>query len=505
MKMNVGEWLNHRAFMVGEKTGFVGKYSDYTFSEMNQRANRFADYLLKKGVQKGDRIALICKNHEDFVTAFFGSAKIGVITVPINWRLSTHETIYILSHSEAKAVVYDEAFNQDINELKPKTSVEIFICSGDSSTDETFENILNTYSKTEPEIISFDEDTILFMYTSGTTGKPKGAMITHNNLFAASIGLTHTIDWWAEDRFLLVAPFFHIGGFAPLIANVHVGCTTVLLEDFHPIKVWEIIEREKITSMMTVPAMLTVMADTVEKIKPDLSTLRYISCGASPVPPKLIETFRNLEISIKQVYGITEYTGAVSFWKESFDPDKYDSMGKPVMPGSLKSVDVDSQLELPSGEIGEILCKGPQVFKGYWKNEAATTQAFMGDWYKSGDMGKFDEGGFLYVVDRLKDMIISGGENIYSAEVEEILTDNHEVIEAAVVGIPNENWGEIPRAYIVKSENSSLTKEEIMEYCRTHLASFKVPKEVAFVEQLPRNAVGKILKNVLKDEAQKIS
>lgn len=502
MRVNVGEWMTHRALMIGSKEGFVGKNGRYTFQEMNDRVNRFANYLLSQGIKQGDRIALLCKNHEDFVTAFFGSAKIGAISIPVNWRLQVTETSYILQNSGAKVLIYDEAFSDNVQELKKESLVELYICSGNHQEDITFDSILESSNTEEPNLVSFNDDCILIMYTSGTTGKPKGAMITHHNLIAASLGLTHTVDWWEQDRFLLVAPFFHIGGLAPLIANVHTGCTTVLLEDFEPVTVWKQIEQERITTMMSVPAMLAFMAKTYEKVKPDCSSLRNITCGASPVPASLIQLFKKIGISVQQVYGITEYTGAVSFWKESFDPEKYDSMGKVVMHGALKIVDIHTGEALPPGEVGEILCYGPQVFKGYWQNEEETKKVFIDGWYRSGDVGKIDEDGFLYVVDRLKDMIISGGENIYSAEVEEVLSNHPEIVKAAVIGIPNEKWGEIARAYVVKTEESSLNEEKVIHYCKSQLASYKAPKEVVFVKQLPRNAVGKILKTVLKQNDQ---
>ncbi|UII57885.1 o-succinylbenzoate--CoA ligase [Cytobacillus spongiae] len=500
--MNVGEWMKSRAYLSGDKEGFVGKNGRYTFIEMNERVNQFANYLQTQGIQQGDRIALLCKNHEDFVTAFFGAAKIGVITVPVNWRLQAKEISYVLNHSAARVVLYDEEFASAIEMGKQEAPAEKYVCSGNGKEDPAFREILASSSHVEPELVSFNEDPILMMYTSGTTGKPKGAVLTHSNLFAASNGLSHTVDWWEQDRFLSVAPFFHIGGFAPLMANVHTGSTTILMEDFDPVLVWKTIEKERITTMMSVPAMLAFLFKTLEQVGADYSTLRNITCGASPVPAQLIQACKTRGISVQQVYGITEYAGAVSFWKEELDPAKFDSMGKAVMHGAFKIVDIHTGEELPPGEDGEILCSGPQVFKGYWQNEEATAKAFENGWYKTGDIGRIDEKGFLYVVDRLKDMIISGGENIYSAEVEAILTAHPEIVEAAVVGVPDQKWGEIPRAIVVKTPDSSLTEEEVIAYCKAELASYKAAKEVVFVPQLPRNAVGKILKTVLKTTDQ---
>jgi fatty-acyl-CoA synthase len=499
MKVNVGEWLQNRAYLSGDKEAFVGKTGRYTFAEMNTRANQFANYLGNQGVKQGDRVALICKNHEDFIAALFGGAKMGVITVPVNWRLQAKEMSYILNNSGARVIVYDDLFSEAVEIVKSDSLAELYICIGETTNDPAFDEIVQASSSDEPAYPAYNDDIAIIMYTSGTTGKPKGAMLSHTNLFAASLGLSQTVDWWEQDRFLSVAPFFHIGGLAPIMANVQTGCTTVLMEDFHPVTVWQTIEKEKITTMMSVPAMLAFMLKTIDRAKTDYSSLRNITCGASPVPLKLIQTCKSLGISVQQVYGTTEYSGAVSFWKESLAPTKSDSMGKCVMYGAIKVVDLQSGEEVAPGMDGEILCYGPQVFRGYWQNEVETAKVLQDGWYRSGDIGRVDKDGFLYVVDRLKDMIISGGENIYSAEVEEVLSANQNVAEAAVVGIPDPKWGEIPCAYVVKTPDSNETEESIIAYCRTHLAAYKVPKKILFIDQLPRNAVGKILKTVLKN------
>lgn len=350
----------------------------------------------------------------------------------------------------------------------------------------------------EPLYVTADHEPILIMYTSGTTGKPKGALLSHINLQAASIGLSHTIDWWEQDRFLMVAPFFHIGGFAPLVTNIHVGATMILMEDFHPVDAWNAIQKHRITTMMTVPAMLSFMLQTYPMVKPDVSSLRNISCGASVVPTSLILGFRQLGVPIQQVYGVTEFTGGVSFWKETQNKEKFTSMGKPVMQCGIRIVDIETKEPVSTGTIGEIVLSGPQVFVGYYKNIESYNQTVRNGELFTGDVGYFDEDGFLYVVDRLKDMIISGGENIYSAELELTLAQHEAVLEVAVVGVPNERWGEVPRAYVVLKENHSVTEDEIIEFCKERLASYKCVKEVSFIEQLPRNAVGKILKNHLK-------
>ncbi|WAA11703.1 class I adenylate-forming enzyme family protein [Fervidibacillus halotolerans] len=492
LNVNIGELMTHRAYLSPKTEGYVGR-KRYSFSEMNQRVNQFAHFLQQENIQTGDRIALLCKNHEDFITAFFGAAKLGVITVPINWRLQTSEIIYILQNAEPTLLVHDVEFEEKIKEVLqhvPLKTVE--------AGDERFDAYIEPFPTAEVTPVSKGDDTILIMYTSGTTGKPKGAMITHTNLLAASLGMSHTIDWWFGDRFLSVAPFFHIGGFAPIITNVHTGSTVVLMADFDPIAVWKTIDEEKITTMMTVPVMLQYMLKVFDKEKMNYKSLRNITCGASPVPESLIRAYDQLGIPIQQVYGITEYTGAVSFWKKIMGQDKIRSMGKMVFHGNVKIVDPATNEPLPPNKIGEIVCSGPQVFKGYWKNEEETKKVLNEGDYRSGDIGKIDEEGFIYVIDRLKDMIISGGENIYSSELENVIASHPDVVEVAVVGVPDEKWGEVPKAFVVKSKSSPLKEEDIIQLCKKHLASYKCVKDVEFISQLPRNASGKVLKHVLK-------
>ena len=492
MKVNIGELMTNRAYLSPTVEAYIGR-KRYSFEQINHRINQFSAYLANQGIQTGDRIALMCKNHEDFITVFFAAAKLGIITIPMNWRLQTKEFEYILTNCEPSLLIFDEELTETVEQLQQIYSLPILKTGEDS-----FDTILTGLPTTEPILQTINDDPILIVYTSGTTGKPKGAVLTHTNLFAASIGMSHVIDWWFGDRFLSVAPFFHIGGFAPIITNVHIGCTSILMADFDPFAAWKIIEDEKITTMMSVPAMLQFMLKTLDKEKNDYSSLRNITCGASPVPEKLIQAYDNLGISVQQVYGITEYTGAVSFWKKTMDASKGDSMGKSVFHGEVAIVNPETGKLLPANEIGEIVCKGPQVFNRYWNNQEATNAAFQDGWYRSGDIGTIDQDGFLYVIDRLKDMIISGGENIYSLEIETVISEHPNVVEVAVVGEVDPKWGEVPKAYIVKKADSSLSEEDIYQLCRDNLAAYKCVKKVEFIDQLPRNAVGKILKTVLK-------
>ncbi|WP_347489573.1 long-chain-fatty-acid--CoA ligase [Desulfoscipio sp. XC116] len=499
--INIGRLMSNRAYLSPGLEAFVGENYRFTYDQTNKRVNQLAVYLKEQKISRGERIAVLCKNNHYFAAALFAAAKIGAIVIPLNWRLQAQELTYIINDCGAFLILYDDEFSPMIEKLRSTTPIRLFLRAGGAGPDPEFEEVLSGQSTYEPdEVMSKGEDTAVIMYTSGTTGKPKGAMLTHNNLFSASVALSHTIDWRYRDRFLAVAPFFHIGGLAPLITNVHKGCTIVFMPNFDPMSAWTIIENEKINNLMSVPLMLLAMLKVPGVEKLNLKALRTIICGGAPVPDSLIRAYLGIGIKVEQVYGITEYSGAVAFWTHEMPLEKSVSMGKPVFCGDIKIISPETDRELSPGEVGEILCGGPQVFKGYWNNPEATEKALVGEWYHSGDLGKKDEDGFVYVIDRLKDMIISGGENIYSAELETVISTHPAVAEVAVVGVPDSRWGEIPRAYIVKKPDTDVTVQDIVTICKQNLAGYKCVKEVRFVDTLPRNAVGKILKNVLKQQ-----
>ncbi|MDD2604070.1 MAG: long-chain-fatty-acid--CoA ligase [Desulfobacteraceae bacterium] len=500
MHFNLGQILANRAFLSPTLEACVGDGYRFDYRQANARANRFAAALIGLGLAAGDRIALLCKNNEHATCALYGAAKVGIITAILNWRLTAPELEYILNDCGARLLIYDGEFAPVAEALRGVTAVETFVRRGGQGPGTEFEDLLTKGKGAEPVYAGADDDPCVLMYTSGTTGKPKGAMISHRNTFWASIGLTHTLRWAHKDRYLLTAPLFHIGGLAPVLANVHVGVTTVYLPDFHPVTVFETIARERVNFLMTVPLMLQAMAmvppTMTEKL--DLTCLRHFVCGASPVPESLIRLYDQKGFRIAQVYGATEYTGAITFWTNDMGLDKCASAGKPVFHGDVKVFKPGTNHELPADEVGELCLFGPQVFQGYWRNPEATEAALVDGCFRSGDLGKIDGDGCVYVIDRLKDMIISGGENIYPAEIEAVLAAHPAVAEVAVAGKPDERWGEIPVAFIALKPEKKLTEAEVIGLCRDRLAGFKCVKEVRFVEAIPKNATGKMLKNELR-------
>lgn len=475
---------------------YVGEGYRYSFSETNQRVNKLASYFHKTGIMPGDRIAVLGKNNEHITTTMFAALKLGAVFVPVNFRLKAPELVYILNNCSASLLVYDKEFSSTVDMIRSEISVTDYLMGG--GKDSEFEAALKNMDDDEPSATRGGSDPAVILYTSGTTGNPKGAILSHDNLFWASLGLVHSIDWFSKYRFLSIAPLFHSGGLAPMMGNIHAGVTTVFMPDFDPSKVWQTIEKEKINFMMSVPAMLSFMLLVPGIDKMDLSSLKHVVCGGSMVPESLILTYKDMGIKVENVFGITEYTGAVTFWTHDMDMSKSASVGLPVFHGNVKICPPGEDEELAPGEVGEICCSGPQVFGGYWENAEATQSAIRGGCYRSGDLGTIDEHGYLYVVDRLKDMIVSGGENVYPAELERVIKMHPGVADVAVVGKADQKWGEVPVAFIIPKPGESVGQDEVIALCKDNLASYKCVKDIKMINEIPRNALGKVLKRELR-------
>lgn len=495
MAFNIGEILTHRMRYSTEKEAMKHHERSISYKEYNEQANAFANYLKSIGLRKGDKYVLLYKNHENMGICLFGAAKIGVITVIMNCRLHVNEMQYIVGHSDAKLLVYDDEFSEQAKILMGLENVSYSLSK---KTSPSIDEVLSIESD-EPIFETFEDEPILMMYTSGTTGLPKGTLISHNNLLASSIALTYTVEWSIHDRFIAVAPFFHIAGVIGIVTAAHIGCTLLMMGDFDVYEFWRILEEEKATTGMVVPTMLEALMKVFEEVQPNVTSLKNFTSGASVVPPKLIELCNEKGVTIQQTYGITEYTGPIAFWVQAQHPGKHNSMGKPVVHCGIAIRDVITGEVVQSGTVGEIVVSGPQVFIGYYKNPEAYADTVRDGALYTGDLGYFDSEGFLYVIDRKKDLIVSGGENIYSAEIELLLQRHPKIEDVAVIAKPEKVWGEIPFAIIVLKKGEQLTLEEVVAYCKANLAPFKAIKEIDIVESLPRNAVGKILKHKLRE------
>lgn len=498
MTLHLSRLLTQRAGLTPHREAYVSGEQRFTFAEFEQRTHRLAEYLREQGVQPRDRIAVCAKNGEFICAALFAAAHLGATLVVLNWRLTGSELDYALTDSEPVALLSEAAFSATLGPIAERHPGWVLIGSGQGALGESYTDIQQVGSAAPVTWEDEAEAPAVIMYTSGTTGRPKGAMLGHEALINTAISTTATLDWNHDYRFLLVAPLFHIGGLSPLICNMWRGCSCVLAADFDPVGIWEVIQHERINMMMTVPLMLLAMFQVARTREVDTSSLAWVICGASAVPPELIEAGAALDIAVQQVYGITECCGALTFWTQAMGMESKKSHGRAVLNSKLRIVDPNTLDSLPTGSDGEIWFRGPMLFSGYWNNAEATNSALMDGWYRTGDIGRLDSEGFLYVIDRLKDMIISGGENIYPAEIEAVLGQLEGVAEVAVVGQPDERFGEIPVAFITRAEGAALDEAAVIQACREQLAGYKCVKAVEWVTALPRNSVGKVLKRELR-------
>jgi len=508
MENNVGLFLAKRALMQPDQEALVdlGRAQRFSYRELDVRCNRLAHSLLSGGLAKGDRVATLLMNGSPFVEVFFGSAKVGGVVVPLNWRLVADELSFILTDSGAKTLVFGSEFADVVQDLQARgaegTSVTRWIHVGDPADRpafaEGYEDALAAASEEGPEIAARDEDLLFIMYTSGTTGLPKGVMHSHSTTMWGSLTALITADIQYNDRYLIALPLFHVGALNPLLSTLHRGGGVVIMPAFDPTRIWELFCEERISVTLAVPAMLNFMTSTYDPSKHDISTLRWIMSGAAPVPVTLIEKYAELGIDVVQVYGLTETCGPACLISPEDAVARAGSTGKAFFHTDVKVVD-DAGAPVAAGETGEVLVRGPHIMLGYWNREDATAETIVDGWLRTGDVAMVDADGYIYIQDRIKDMIISGGENVYPAEIENVINGMDGVREVAVIGIPSEKWGESPLAVVVKADES-LSDGDVLDHCKGKLAPFKMPKAAVFIDEVPRNPTGKVLKRVLREQ-----
>jgi O-succinylbenzoate-CoA ligase len=504
MRENLGLLLAKRASLSPRLEGLVevelGRR--FTFAELNARANQTANTLLALGVRPGDRVALLLMNGAEFIESFFAVAKIGAIVVPLNWRLVADELAFILKDSGATVLVYGGEFRAPVAELEPRgTAVRAWLHVGGDDTRDAFARsyaaLQSDAPADEPAIGADGADDLYIMYTSGTTGLPKGAVHTHESALWASLTIGMTADVRYRDRYVIVLPLFHVGALTPLTGNVHRGVTSFVMRAFDPVRLFETVAAERVTVLLAVPAMLNFMLQVPDLERFDCSSLRWIMSGAAPVPVTLIEAYAKRGIEIHQVYGLTESCGPACLISPEDAIAKAGSTGKAFFHTDVRVVD-EAGAEVPPGQVGEVIIRGRHVMKGYWNRPDATAETIRDGWLHSGDLATVDAEGYVYIADRKKDMIISGGENIYPAEIENVILSHPKVREVAVIGQASAKWGESPLAIVVRKD-ASLTEEEVVAHCQGRLARYKQPRGVRFIDEIPRNPAGKILKRLLRE------
>ncbi|MBO1581495.1 class I adenylate-forming enzyme family protein [Bacillus sp. XF8] len=489
--------LQKRAKQSANREALVGGGKRYSFKEYNERVNQLAHFLLELGIQKGDRIGILCKNNHPFPTIMMASLKIGAILIPFNHQLTSYELETIIQEAKLKMLFYDTEFKAVLSKIDAVKEILMTIETGHQmDVASSFERLLQKHSKNEPAVAVHEEDDAIFLFTSGTTGNAKACVIGHKNLHNYFTEIAGQQKIPAGQRFLSVHPLFHMSGVLSILNCIYHGITMIFLSDSDPALIWDTIEKENITTMLAFPAVYSYMLDELNKKERNISSFKVAQSGGTKVSESLIQRYAEKGIFMVQGYGSTE-GWVVSSWRLDMGKEKMSSVGKPIKNVEIKIIDPDTGDELPEKEVGEILVRSPYMFKGYWNNEKATKKVLKDSWFYMGDAGMIDEDGFLYIMGRYKDVIVHGGDNVYPDQVEEVIHEIHGVLEVAVVGITDEFWGEIPRAYIVKDIKTTLTEEEVIQYCKQKLASYKIP-QVMFVESLPKNALGKVLKRELK-------
>lgn len=498
----IGPWIARKAVRYGSSDAIIYRDQRITYGELAERIDRLAQAFLSRGITQGDRVGYLGNNHPAFLEALFATNLIGAIFVPLNTRLAPPEIEFALGDSGTKLLVFHEDLRDLARAGSKTTGVETRIVVEGLPEDgiENYEDVL-TGAQAAPldTVVTLDDPSIL-LYTSGTTGHPKGAVITHGNIHWNAFNVMVDYGVTQGERVLLISPLFHVAALSNGAITVLLqGGTVVLHEKFDAGQVLSAVAAESITMLSGVPTTYQMLQEHPDWAQTDISSLRRLTCGGSAVPERLMAAFGERGLGFSVGYGMTETSPGATFLPAERAREKVGSSGLNHFFTDVKIVD-DQGAEVPMGVVGEILVKGPNVITEYWRRPDATAEAFVDGWFKSGDLGHLDADGFIYISDRLKDMIISGGENIYSAEVEGVIMELTEIAAVALLGIPDARWGEVPYAYIQLQPGASLTAEQVVEHVSGRLARYKIPKSVVFVDEFPRTASGKIQKVELRKQ-----
>ncbi|WP_018662380.1 fatty acid--CoA ligase family protein [Heyndrickxia acidiproducens] len=511
--MNLPSSLSSTASKNADKVAYYFTDEPTTYGELDGAVAKFANGLKQLGLKKGDHIALLLGNSPHFVIALYGAMRMGITVIPINPIYTPAEIRYILDNGDVKAVIALDLFVPFVDGLDaqlPKVA-HYLICSTNPAhvkSDfshpkmKSFAEILETGVPQAEAVQLEDDDVAVILYTSGTTGKPKGAMLTHKNLYSNASDIGGYLKMSSCDRVITALPMFHVFCLsvavnAPLIS----GATMLIVPKFSPREVFRIAKKYEATVFAGVPTMYNYLYQFPDGDPKDFASLRLCISGGSSLPVALLKNFeKKFNVLISEGYGLSE-ASPVTCFNPLDRPRKPGSIGTNIVHVENKIVNELGQ-EAPAGEVGELIVRGPNVMKGYYKMPEETAAAIRNGWLYTGDLAKMDEDGYFYIVDRKKDMVLVGGFNVYPREVEEVLYNHPDIAEAAALGIPDPDQGEAVKVYVV-AKNKNVTEQDLFEYCKERLAKYKVPKEIEFLEELPKNTTGKILRRQLKEQVQK--
>lgn len=497
------EMLKINSEKYNDKPAVLFYDSTMSYRILDEASDRVAANLSLLGVKEGEIVSMMMNNSPEFYAVFFGIQKAGAVAGPVNCWWQTSEIEYLLNDSETRVFFVDGDHLHHMEKLEGKTGVEELITNeADTPPGEArkLSEMLSAAGDSSHSCSITADSPAAILYTSGTTGKPKGALLTHKNLIFAGRAKSLAADLVSEDRAICVLPLFHGAGLLDLsMPCLYSGASIVLRRNFSASEFWECVEKYDVTGMYGVPTIYHILLQLDESKTVDASSLRFGVIGAAPTPIELINEFESrYSMRIIEGYGLTENSGGACLTPTE-GTRKVGSAGVPMDSVQIKIFD-ENDNELPAGEIGEIVIRGEGVMKEYWKKPEETDQTLRGGWLHSGDMGRFDEDGWLYIVDRKKEMIIRGGENIYPKELEDVLFAHPKILEVAVIGVPDQKYGEEIMVCAVPQSDMKLTAEEIMDFCRQNMASFKIPRYVKFMDYIPKNIIGKVVKKELKQQ-----
>ena len=487
------DWIGHHADLSPDSVALIddGRDLTLTYRDLEERSRRLAAWLAAAGVGSGDRVAMLAGNTTDVFEALFACAKLTAILVPLNWRLAVPELQFIIDDCRPHVLIYENTYAAATEVLGVPVSLEL----GDDYEQAKAASDPNAVGA----VTATHDDPWAILYTSGTTGHPKGAICTHGMFFWNAINIGHPVGLTSSSTNLNVLPTFHSGGLnlytTPLL---HLGGRSINLRDFDPGRVLEWLVSGEITHFFGVPAIYQFLAEAPGWLEADLTKVQSWACGGAPMPVALLQRYADRGVVIRQGMGLTETSPTVFLTDEAHAIAKVGSVGKPALHTEIRVVD-EAGVDVGSDVVGELWVRGPNVTPGYWERPEANQESFTDGWLHTGDAARIDADGYVYIVDRWKDMYISGGENVYPAEVEQVLFHHSSVLDVAVIGIPDDRWGESGMAVVVPRDPAAFNGDDLLSFCADKLARYKIPKHVHVIDALPRNAGGKVLKRSLKE------